>query len=192
MIKIEAYQITKSFGENSIFSDLSFCIDTPGIWAITGPSGCGKTTLLRAIAGLEQIQQGTLSGYEKQNVSYVFQEPRLLPHATVLQNLLCICPDRTKARFWLSMVSLLENENQLPCELSGGMQSRLSFARAFLSERAIILLDEPFNGLDEKTKAKMIALIKEFSQEKIVLIVSHHKDELAALGAKELLSFSHS
>ncbi len=191
---LQAEQLCKSFGEKRVLTDVCFLADAPGIYSIDGASGSGKTTLLRIIAGLEHPDSGTVSGYSTSDVAYVFQEPRLLPHATVLQNVLCVLPPKKEAKAiaqsWLCAVGLSEVADERPAALSGGMQTRLSFARALAAERPILLLDEPFNGLDSETRARMIALLGEHGANKLILIVSHHREELALLGAKQLYSFA--
>ena len=193
-MKLILNDISKSFGEKQVLSHLSLSIDEAGVYAICGPSGCGKTTLLRTVAGLEQPDGGSCEGFSQKDVSYVFQEPRLLSHATVLHNLLCVLP-RTKdstavAMQWLDAVGLSEVADERPDALSGGMQTRLSFARALAANRPILLLDEPFNGLDEAMRARMAMLLCEQARDKIILLVSHHAEDLSLLGAKVIYTFS--
>jgi ABC-type nitrate/sulfonate/bicarbonate transport system ATPase subunit len=192
-MRIRLNDIDKSFGEKQVLSRLSLSIDEPGVYAICGPSGCGKTTLLRIIAGFERPDGGVCEGFTSADVSYVFQEPRLLSHATVLQNLLCVLPrshdSAAVAMQWLCAVGLSEVANERPDALSGGMQTRLSFARALAAARPILLLDEPFNGLDEAMRARMAALLRTHAKDKIVLLVSHHAEDLELLGARVLYTF---
>ncbi len=190
MNAITVENLTKSFGDNILFSRLSFTVPSGQISAICGPSGCGKTTLFRLLCGLEQPDDGRISIPDNYKLAYVFQEPRLLPHATVYQNLAMLYADRSLAKAeipqWLQRVGMAGCENLYPHELSGGMKSRVSLARALCIEPDILLLDEPFNGLDEATKDEMIALVKQYTDGKTALIITHQKEELEKLGAIEI------
>ncbi len=190
MKTIAVENLTKSFGENTLFSHLSFTVPAGQISAICGPSGCGKTTLFRLLCGLETPDEGTILIPDDCKLAYVFQEPRLLPHATVYQNLAMLYDDRSVAKAaipqWLQRVGMAGCEDLYPHELSGGMKSRVSLARALCVEPDILLLDEPFNGLDEATKDEMIALVKQYTEGKTALIITHQKEELEKLDAIEI------
>ena len=171
---LELQTVSKSFGEKPIFENLSAAFP-PGIHAITGPSGAGKTTLLRIIAGLEPYT-GTVCGAGK--VSYCFQEPRLLPRRTALQNVALVSETDTAAE----MLCALGLENDLhtyPEALSGGMQCRVSLARALAAPYDTLLLDEPFSGLDADTAQVALQLIRTRAKGKTVLLVTHD-DALAS------------
>ena len=93
---IQLRNISKSYDGNTVLRELSLSIQEGEHIAIMGKSGCGKTTLLRIIADLEQMDSGTRNGYLFTDISFVFQEPRLFPHLTVLENLTVVCPEQNE------------------------------------------------------------------------------------------------
>ncbi len=190
MNAITVNHLSKSYGEKQVLSNLTFVVPKGKISAICGPSGCGKTTLFRILSGLEQADNGQITIEENAHIAYLFQEPRLLFGATVYQNLACLYKSKTAAKeqvpIWLEKVGITEAMHLYPDQLSGGMKSRLSLARALSVAPDILLLDEPFGALDEKTKDEMIALVKLHTQGKTVLIITHQKEDLEKLGAQEI------
>jgi len=145
--------------------DLS--VEESSFVSIVGPSGCGKSTLLKAVAGLVPITSGTLTvgrGAEGRSaVAFVFQSPTLLTWRTVLGNVALPTElgrrpqgfDARRARELLSLVGLDEFADRFPTELSGGMQMRVSLARALITDPRIMLLDEPFGALDDLTRQRL-------------------------------------
>lgn len=180
MSKVAFEHIHMAFGEKTIFSDLSLSFSIPGQYAILGPSGRGKTTLLRLIAGLEKPRSGRVSVPKDAQICFCFQEDRLLPWKTVLENIMLVCSDPEKARFWLNQVGLYGEEDSYPSSLSGGMKRRASLARALAYDADILLMDEPFRALDDETHVKMLALVREAAKNKLLILVTH--DEADAEG----------
>lgn len=181
--------ITKKYGEKIIFEDFNLDIPDGKILAIMGKSGRGKTTLLNIIAGLDSDFTGEIQSPEP--CAYIFQEPRLLKGATVLQNVLIGkgFKDKNSALDLLNALELGDYVNEYPNKLSGGMQQRVSMARAFLSGRKIILMDEPFKGLDEELKRRLYVLFKEvWEKEKPATILVTHDKEEAELLADEIIT----
>ena len=146
MIRFE--QVTKAYGEKQVVKEVSLTFDK-GFYLLTGPSGIGKTTLLRLAAGLEQPDSGRIETEAGKRLRMVFQEDRLLPWKTVLGNVMLECGNKEKADVLLQTLGLSGEENAYPASLSGGMRRRTAIARALCAEPDILLLDEPFNGLDE-------------------------------------------
>lgn len=185
---IELKDLTKSYGENKVIKGLSLTLADGSKTSILGPSGCGKTTLLRILAGLEQADGGKLM--LQGNVALMFQEPRLIPHLTVLENLRAPLPREhyRLADQYLSAVGLAADGDKLPSELSGGMAQRVAFARflafAEYSGADILLLDEPFSALDCDTANGIIALLDKFAKNKTLILVTHDESHADALGAK--------
>ena len=163
----------KSFENNIVFKDFSAEFDGNGVIAITGDSGVGKTTLLNIISGLDTLTSGEIENSYKQ-ISYKFQAPNLIKWLTALENIEVVLPSakKDKAVKWLKNVNLLDSADKLPHELSGGMAQRVAFARAMAYGGDLLLLDEPFNGIDEDNKQAMLKLILEASKERLVIIVS--------------------
>ena len=171
---IELQDVTLRYGDKTVLDRLSLRFDTPGQYAVLGASGCGKTTLLRLIAGLLKPTSGLICIPEQMRMAVCFQEDRLLPWKTALQNVALACPGKEKtARKWLARVGLAAECDALPGALSGGMQRRVALARALAMDAPVVLLDEPFRALDEQTHADMLALIKEQTDGRFLILVTH-------------------
>lgn len=178
MLKIE--DLSFSYGTQSIIKNLSLTIEQNGVYAIMGPSGCGKSTLFSLISGLLKPDSGSITT-DAEKLSFSFQEARLLPWETAEQNVNFVLGSKKnalqKARGALLKVGLGEDRTKYPGELSGGMQKRVSLARAFAAGGDLILLDEPFAGLDTETKAGIIENVKEIGKNSIILLITHDINE---------------
>lgn len=190
--------ICKSFNGKEIFKDFNIQFTEGIITCILGPSGCGKTTLLNLIGGILQPDSGQCSGFTDRKISYIFQEPRLLPWKTVRGNIEFVLPDelasterKEKADELIRRVNLCEFADYYPGQLSGGMKQRVSIARAFASSSDIILMDEPLNGLDFSLKQNMLKWFSQIWQadRRTVIFVTHDIDEALAIG-NEVYVFS--
>lgn len=182
MIKIQ--NLSKSFGDKAILKNFSYDFKKSGVVSIKGASGCGKTTLLRIISGLEKADSGSV--LVNGRLAYMFQEDRLLRFLTAIENVTCVMEGnasekKEKAEKLLSAVGLSGDINTPVTELSGGMKRRVAFARALAFEPDILLLDEPFNGLDNKTRAILTALVSKFAQNHLVVLVTHDNDDIKTL-----------
>ena len=171
MSLIEIRHLSKRFSGTgpAVISNLSFALDPGESLCLLGPSGCGKTTLLRLLMGLEQPTGGSiqlptgLAGH----MSYVFQEPRLVPWRTCLENVLLpleltsanTSEGRERALALLRQLGLEDRLGHFPGELSGGMQMRVALARALVTRPGIVLLDEPFAALDERSRFRLQDLL---------------------------------
>ena len=182
---------TKKYGENAVLDNFSLILEKNSTTVIMGESGKGKTTLLRIAAGLEKADIGSFEA-EGERLAYMFQEPRLIPQKTAIENIRAVLPRShfALAEKYLSSVGLdvKTDGKKYPSELSGGMRQRVAFARflayAEATRATLLLLDEPFSSLDEGTADKMLALLKEFSSGKTLLVVSHDETDAQALGAQ--------
>jgi len=192
-MKIKFHQVSKRFGTVEAIRNLDLVLPEYGTIAIMGPSGCGKTTLLQILAGLIRPDSGTLL-LPACRVAYVFQEPRLLPWRTVSDNILLARTSRNTpthtAKEWLDAMGLGDCAGRYPDELSGGMKQRVSIARALYCDSDLLLLDEPFHGLDEENRERVMALIREnrTGEDKLTVLVTHDRKEALAL-ADTLLIF---
>ncbi|MDK2941109.1 MAG: NitT/TauT family transport system ATP-binding protein [Acetobacterium sp.] len=190
----------KKYGQETIFKDFNLVFEKNRITGILGPSGAGKTTLLNLCGGLEQPDRGTIEGINPQAISYIFQEPRLLPWRTVRENLRFVFKARAIKKpgshereidAMLERVGLTTVGDYYPHELSGGMRQRVSIARAFLYPSELLLMDEPFSSLDSSLKNRLMDdFLKIWEQNKrTVIFVSHQEDEIRHL-ADIILTFS--
>ena len=171
-----------------LFRDLSLTLEPGERLAVTGPSGSGKTTLLRLMAGLERPASGAVSGIPPQGVSMVFQENRLVPGLTLLQNLALAAPraGREELLGLLRELGLGEEGDSLPGSLSGGMARRATIARAAALGSPLALLDEPFTGLDEENRRRAADFLLGHFPGAAMAVVVHHPEEAELLGARPL------
>lgn len=188
MSLMQITDLTKKFGKKTLFEGFSLTVPENGIIAINGESGKGKTTLFRIIAGLDKKYSGTLDFGSIKKIAYVFQEPRLLPMSTSLENValpLGNTPEaKEKAKEYLTKVGLENDINTYPDELSGGMKMRVAIARALAYDGDLLLLDEAFNGIDKDTAESIMDIIKEYAKDRPVLVITHIKEHLDYLGCK--------
>lgn len=179
---------SKAFGRTQVLKDVTFMLKPGECLAILGKSGVGKSTLLRLVAGIDTDFEGTVQRPEA--MAFVFQEPTLLPWRSALDNLLLVHPDLSEvgARESLRKVGLWDKADQFPGQLSLGQQRRLALARAFAGKPELLILDEPFVSLDEKTAAEMVALTRELMNEvaPATLFVTHERQEARELADRTL------
>ena len=179
---IEISHVTAGYGEKRVFEDLCLRLPEGGAVALMAPSGYGKTTLLKLLAGLLIPQKGTVSGLENRKIAFLFQEDRLLPWLTAEKNVEIVSDERT-AREWLEKMEIPE-AGVLPREMSGGMQRRVALARAMAFGGDVLLLDEPFKGLDEALRARIAGRIR--GQRKLTILSVHDPEEADLMGAEIL------
>jgi molybdate transport system ATP-binding protein len=179
----------------------------PGFTILRGHSGAGKTTLLRCIAGLSEMEQGSITVGErtlfdaerginleprKRNVAFVFQNLALFPHLSVLENVVYGLQKLEAKERLLRAKTIMESfriahlADRLPREVSGGEQQRVALARALVTEPCVLLLDEPLSSLDTRTKACIIADLRAWNQAHgiPILYVTHDYEEVRALGER--------
>lgn len=182
--------LTRSFGSREVLRGIDIEVKPAQFVALLGRSGSGKSTMLRALAGLDQEAGGEIFVPVRRSV--VFQDPRLLPWATVLANVILgqhgsAAVDR--GREALQEVGLSGHEHDWPKTLSGGEAQRASLARALVREPELLLLDEPFGALDALTRIRMHALVQELCtrHRPTVLLVTHDVDEAILLADRVLV-----
>lgn len=174
---INLKNITKKYGDKTVFRNFNLDIEENKITVILGESGSGKTTLLNMMARLTDFD-GEILGVEK--VSMVFQRDRLVPHLTVKENILLI-NGNADVRALLESVGLNGAENLYPKQLSAGMARRVAIIRAFASPAPVLLMDEPLVNLDLSLKFSLLERIKALQSAtgKTVVMVSHDVKEAA-------------
>ena len=185
MVRVE--NVCKSYGGKAVLKNVSLTADR-GIACIMAPSGAGKTTLLRILLGLEAPDSGTVTFPDGCRVAAVFQEDRLLEHLDAPGNLRFVLGpayEETKVQVLLERLGL-EWSGKCVREYSGGMKRRLALARALLTEAEVLVLDEPFTGLDGENRARALACVREAAETKCVLLVTHDEEDAGALGGAVL------
>jgi ABC-type nitrate/sulfonate/bicarbonate transport system ATPase subunit len=198
-----------------VLDKVSFEVEANAITCIVGPSGCGKTTLLNMLAGLEDIDGGTVESVvdgggqrRKPTIGYVFQNARLLPWKRVNDNIkLALKGAKVPREEWehratkyLELVGLLDFREQYPLYLSGGMRQRVALARALAVEADLVLMDEPFASVDELTAVRLREQTRELCKQLgcTVLFVTHNlyeasyvSDYVVILTARPARAFQH-
>ena len=196
--------ITKYYGDTPVVNRVSLAIEPGQFVALLGPSGCGKTTVLRSIAGFEQLDEGriildgaTLSSGawhiapEKRHMSMVFQSYALWPHMNVMDNVgyslklkgINGTDYKRQVNEALEAVSMQHLLHRMPSELSGGQRQRVALARCLVSAPNVVLLDEPLANLDRHLRASMEQIFREFHQRSATtfIYVTHDQAEAMAL-----------
>ena len=187
-IKLDS--VSKSFGEKVVLRDFSLELPESGAVALMGPSGCGKTTLIRLLAGLEKPDGGTVA-VQYNRLSIVFQEDRLLGGVSALGNVYAVLGRGKKqlALDWLERMGLKNDSRLLPGNMSGGMRRRLAIARAMAYGGDLLLLDEPFAGLDEATRKRIYPhIFCDGNAPRLSVLVTHDRQE-AECYAQRLIVF---
>ena len=179
-----------------VLDNISFEVPDHSFTSILGPSGCGKSTILNLIAGLDNHSSGQISIHGSR-IGLVFQQPRLLNWRTVADNVILPLEHgqldkaalNALAQKYLALVGLSGHENYYPLQLSGGMQQRVSIARALVIDPDVLLMDEPFSGLDEITARKLREELIRIWQEtgKTILFVTHSISESVFLSQQVLI-----
>ncbi len=178
MIKLE--NITLRYGEKLVLDRFSLELPGRGFTALSGPSGCGKTTLLRVLAGLAAPECGTVSGIDPARTAFLFQEDRLLPWRTVRQHIADVLPRARRGEVgkWLAFAEMEGEGDACPAGLSGGMARRLALARCAALGGELLLLDEPFAGVDPARTARMLERLRALDVP--VVLASHQPQVLSA------------
>lgn len=201
MLELKGIKKDYAAGENTVHAlkgiDLKFRNNE--FVSILGPSGCGKTTMLNIIGGLDQYTAGDLiingrstkdfkdkdwDTYRNHSIGFVFQSYNLIPHQTVLQNVelaltltgVSKAERKQRAKKALEEVGLGNQLHKKPSQMSGGQMQRVSIARALVNNPDIILADEPTGALDTKTSIQVMDILKEVSQDRLVIMVTHNPE----------------
>ena len=185
---IQITGLCKSYRDKKVLDNLSLTIKAGSITALMAPSGAGKTTLLRILMGLETPDSGTILGLTNQRISAVFQEDRLCDNLSPVSNI------RLTAGTHFPRRAILSCAAQPVRELSGGQRRRVALLRALLAPYDLLLLDEPFKGLDAQTRLQVITYTQTALQTaaadsptpKTVLLVTHSPEEATLLATQTL------
>lgn len=174
MLKIQ--NLSYKYGKSLVIDDLTYEFECGKVSAIIGESGIGKTTLLNLIADLIDAPNGKITTDIKK-IGYVFQEPRLFDWMSALENVSTVSDDAT-ARKILTKMGLSDAIYKYPQELSGGMKQRVAIARALAYDPELVILDEPFKGLDPEMRREISEFVFSTLKNKTVIMVTHDTEDL--------------
>ena len=189
-VSLEFRDVTLRFGQHTVLSHFNLSVPAGGHAVLMGASGSGKTSLLRMAAGLLPPTEGAvlLDGHPvgtghpcPYRVAVQFQVPRLLPWLTAAENVNTVLSDSRKtlerARALLARVGLPGAADLYPGALSGGMAQRVSLCRALAFPSHLLLLDEPFRGLDGETRRQVMDFVRQATDGKTLLLITHEETE---------------
>ena len=187
---ISIRNIQKAFGAKQVLTGVDYVLEDGGVYCLMGPSGMGKTTLLRILMDLENPDRGDVEGLGRNDIAVMFQENRLLEWMDAVDNVAVmrkgIRDKKLKREIEENLKSILPADclHQPVSQLSGGMKRRVALARAMSYPSKLIILDEPFTGLDRTTKLEVVDYILRMRQDRILLVATHGTEDAAMLGAK--------
>ncbi|MBR5337589.1 MAG: ABC transporter ATP-binding protein [Lachnospiraceae bacterium] len=184
-MNITIKDIKKAYGDKQVFDGLNLEFSEGEVNCLMGRSGCGKTTLLNLIMGIDRDYHGEIKGVPA-HIGVVFQENRLCEDFSVLSNIRMVCDnadiDEIKAN--LDAVGLGDNLKTPVKDLSGGMKRRVALVRAILSRGELLILDEPFKGLDDDTRKSVAEYLLAGRKKRTVIMVTHDPEEVDMLGGR--------
>jgi len=197
--------VTLAYGEDDIVHNASLSLDKGEIGCLLGPSGCGKSTLLRAIAGFEPVKSGHISmrgqllsnpqdtvPTEQRKIGMVFQDIALFPHLSISENIVfgikkwSKSDQKRRVQELLTLIGLPDIADRYPHSLSGGQQQRVALARAMAPKPDLLLLDEPFSGLDANLRETLVPEIRDIlrKEQMSAILVTHDQMEAFAMADK--------
>lgn len=183
--------LCKSFDGKVVLDHVSLTLESDGTACLMAPSGRGKTTLLRCIAGLETPDSGQITDLPER-IAYVFQEDRLCDGFSAVDNIRLVTGKALgegEIRRHLEELGLAGSLDQPVRELSGGMRRRVVISRAVCFSADLLLLDEPFKGLDDEARQQTADYILRHRGAAAILCVTHDREDAAALGGADIVTF---
>lgn len=186
MSDIVIRDLSKAYGNQPVLRNFSVKLKAGEVSCLMAPSGSGKTTLLHILLGLQRPDSGTVSGLEGKRISAVFQEDRLLEQMDAVSNLRLVNPGlaRGKAAEALAAVGITEAAGKPVRDFSGGMKRRVALLRALMCEWDVLIMDEPFRGLDEELRRQTAEWLLKRIDGRTVVMVTHDPEEAALMNAR--------
>lgn len=184
---VRLVDVRKSYGEHLVLPGVTLTLDAGGVYCLMAPSGSGKTTMLRVLLGLEPPDGGSVEGVRPGCVAMMFQEDRLCETLTPVENVALVLPPDTRRSDvgrLLEEVLPPDSLDRPAMQLSGGMRRRVSLARAVAFPSDLVVLDEPFTGLDTATRRQVIAFVLRHRLGRTLLVATHGEDDARLLGAE--------
>jgi heme ABC exporter ATP-binding subunit CcmA len=189
---VSARKVSKRFGDKRVLNKVDVELDAQGFLLVTGPNGSGKTTLLRVLAGLDAPTSGEVLLPDRETIGYLGHEPLVYRELTPLENLhlfgrLYRVPERgERIGMLLERFGLWEVRDQHVQTFSRGMRQRLGLCRVLLHSPSLVVLDEPFNALDEAGSALLDTTLDELARESAVIVATHDPGRVERLATQRL------
>lgn len=183
---IRLINLTKRFGDKTVLDNVNISFAEGRISCLMGPSGRGKTTVANLLMGLIKPDSGTIEGCRGKTIAAVFQEDRLIEHWDAEKNIRLVCDksvDSEQIREELQKVGINDYKSKAVGSFSGGMCRRVALVRALMARSDIVILDEPFKGLDDAVKMQVIEYLKTKTRGKTVIVITHDRTDAALLNA---------
>ena len=177
---ITVHQAVKQFDGFRALDQVDLTVPNGAIYGLVGPNGAGKTTLLRLLMGLDTPDSGMVTGTDGLRFAPVFQEDRLVEHWSAMANVSLVCTDGARVRTMLTALLPTDSLDQPVHTLSGGMRRRVALARALAAESDVLVLDEPFAGLDHAAALHAAQVIEQQRAGRTVVAVSHGMEDCFA------------
>jgi NitT/TauT family transport system ATP-binding protein len=179
--------VTRRYGDAIVLEDFDLELDEGQLTAIMGPNGCGKTTIARLILGIDSPDGGTIDGLGGRRAAAVFQEDRLCDHLSAVNNVRLVLDhhDRTHAEDHLRRAGLDDEALDRPVRtLSGGQRRRVAIVRALAGDADLVVMDEPFTGIDGESKASLMDYVRDRLRGRTALLITHDSREVKRFGAR--------
>ncbi|MCJ7826852.1 MAG: ATP-binding cassette domain-containing protein [Demequinaceae bacterium] len=179
--------MTRRYDDVVVLDKFTLELDEDRVTAITGPNGSGKTTIARLILGIDPPDGGTVEGLDGRRHAAVFQENRLCDHLTAVNNVRLVLdhPDRAYVEDQLRRAGLPDEALERPVRtLSGGQRRRVAIVRALAGDADLVVLDEPFSGIDADSKADLVDYVRERLRGRTALLITHDSREAKRFGAR--------
>ena len=172
--------LKKRYNDKVVLNNFNYTFKDKTISFIMGASGVGKTTLIKILMGLVQADDGKVIGINNKKISVVFQEDSLCENLSVLLNIKLVCENISNLEIEksLELLDLKDCMHKRVRELSGGMKRRIPIIRALLYDFDLLIMDEPFKGLDKETKIKVMDFVISKLENKSAIIITHDMDEI--------------
>lgn len=183
---LQLVHISKAFGQKQVLNNINITFHEGQIHCLLGASGIGKTTVLNLLMGICKPDEGMIIGQQGQ-ISAVFQEDRVIEHWDAFKNVRLVCRKSitdTEIEQNFKKVGLIDIKGKPVNALSGGMRRRVAIVRSMLADGNLILMDEPFKGLDMECKRQVIEYIKEEAKGKTLIVVTHEAEDVVQLEAE--------
>ena len=185
-MNLKLNNIFKTFNESPVIKNLNIEFELGKVTCLFAPSAFGKTTLLNIISGVDDDFVGEVVKKDNLKTSYIFQDERLMPWKNVVENIEFTMDSKEGVSYFINLVGLVGHEKKYPKQLSGGLKQKVAIAQALAHDPDILIMDEPFKGLNNEIKKELIEKIIPYikSKKRITIFVTHDEVEASLFADK--------